>query len=128
MNKKAAITLFIIIGIVMLLSFGAVIGIYSAMKDRTKEPVREVPLEVKPIEKFVQECFEDVSKIAVYYNSLNSGYYNRPIKTVRTDLSNPAIYLDNGDDFSPSLIELENQIKYFIEDNIDKYSAEAYDI
>jgi len=76
-NKKSQITVFIIIGVILLFSTALVIYI----KNQVSVPVREVkvaveqvPTEVQPVQVFVTECLEQVSKEALNLIGAHGGY------------------------------------------------------
>ncbi|MFC1691249.1 hypothetical protein ACFL0W_03645 [Nanoarchaeota archaeon] len=76
-NKKAQITVFIIVGIILLFSSALVFYIKNKVAEG-KPPiapiVERVPLEVAPVKAFVDQCVEEVSKDALLLIGNNGGF------------------------------------------------------
>jgi len=77
MNKKAQLTIFIIIGIVLLFSAALIIYIKQSITEY-KPPVEiafeEVPTELQPLQRFVTICVESTAKEAIIKAGVQGGY------------------------------------------------------
>ncbi len=76
-SKKSQITAFIIIGVVLLFSTALVLyikGQVSAPAREVKVAVEKVPNEVQPVQQFVTDCLESVSKEALVLIGAHGGY------------------------------------------------------
>lgn len=76
-NKKSQITVFIIIGVILLFSTALVLYIksqISATEQDVKVSVEKVPNEVQPIQQYVTECLYTVSKQAFDMVGAHGGY------------------------------------------------------
>ena len=74
-NKKAQITIFLIIGVVILIVAGVFIYLRQPVDEVTLETsVEKVPLELKPIQNFVESCLNKVSKEALILIGSHGGY------------------------------------------------------
>jgi len=120
--KRGQVTYFIIAGLIVLI---AVILIFSArlsfLKDVYEEQTNKligVPADIKPVEDYVQECLNDVSKTGVDFVLLQGGYYN-PNNSIELDLFKVAYWYDNKD-ISPSLETVQNEISKFINANLNE--------
>jgi|GEM_PF-3473174 len=95
LRKKSQITIFIILGVIILV----VTSLFFIMKRETgieqiEQAGEEVPLEVKPIQEFVQSCLYKTSKEAFIMLGQHGGYidmFNEDItgKNFKLDLTDP---------------------------------------
>ena len=80
-QRRAQLTLFIIIALVLL--FSSIVAIYIAKEARkislTKEEVEKVSLESKPIKRFVESCLYDELKEGVYLAGQRGGFINESL-------------------------------------------------
>jgi len=76
-NKKAQLTIFIIIGIVLLFSAALVIYIQQSITEY-RPPVEialeQVPTELRPLQKYVTDCVNSVAKEALIKAGVQGGY------------------------------------------------------
>src|SRR3989344_9340452 len=98
--KRGQVTYFIIAGLIVLI---AVILIFSARLSLLKDVYEEqtakllgVPADIKPVEDYVQECLNDVSKTGVDFVLLQGGYY-APKEYIPLDIFKVAYWYDNKD-------------------------------
>src|SRR5574341_2475565 len=78
MSKRGQITIFIIIGIVLLLSVGVALYFYQA---RVTEPIKRlvaVPEEVQQIYDYVATCANQIGKDGLLIMGTQGGYINIP--------------------------------------------------
>ena len=75
-KKRGQLTLFIIIGIMMLLSSAMVFYIKDriANKESFEDLVGDIPMEVAPVKEFVEKCMYDLGKQAIILIGENGGY------------------------------------------------------
>lgn len=71
-SKKAQITIFIIIGLIIL--FSAAIIIYLRQEKVEEIPKIEVPQEIQPVETYVRVCIEDLAEEAILRVGETGGY------------------------------------------------------
>ena len=75
-NRKGQITMFILIGLVML----AIVGLAFFFISRAQQPVdlepTDVPAELVPIRNYVENCLYETSKSAFLVAGQNGGYIN----------------------------------------------------
>ena len=124
-KKKGQITIYIILGLVIFISF---IFIYSL----TKSPHRSTDKDIKllyqsqdlkgQVESFISGCANRLLKEAIYYNGKQGFYYyspNIPVPIPYSSLNIP-FYVFYNETFLPSHEEIENELEYYVEDNLDK--------
>ncbi|MBW2999575.1 hypothetical protein KY339_02780, partial [Candidatus Woesearchaeota archaeon] len=86
-DRKAQITTFIIIGIILLMTSAFVFYIKNRLVERAEEleeiEIVEVPLELNPIKFFVEDCLSKTAKEAVERIGANGGYIGVGVEDVR---------------------------------------------
>ena len=139
MNKRGAITLFIIIGMVFLILFSLGIYFQNYLTQGVRvTKIQDVPNELKPIYNYVTSCMEQATKEAIIWNSVQGGFkevrtnqdgglISMPF-TVTNDLGdstffNIPFYVYDSESVIPTKDELQKQlslrIKSFVLDCLD---------
>jgi len=122
MKKRGQITLFMIIGIVILLT---VVYIYYIKKGILEEP-KQIQPELVPVQDYVESCIKSLSKQAITTLGINGGYIYFPTYLA----NNPLSYLSTSimDEFKNPYwwySGIENiPTKEFMEDQIAQYLHE----
>jgi len=119
MNKrKAQVTLFIILGLVTLISIAAIVTITLHKMDVNGGPAA-ADNPAKPLEMYVSSCIEETAKDAILENSYRGGYLVLPPEST-TDLEiNAPYYLLDGTDLKPNDDRIASEIADYIDINID---------
>lgn len=78
-NKRGQVTLFIVIGLILLLAVGLTIYLYSTKEIKTIEQaelprIQQVPAEAEPIREYVKSCIEETAKDALRKLGDHGGY------------------------------------------------------
>ena len=128
-NRKAQVTLFIILGLVILIT----IGIFLLVRSETMKVLVEkilLPEEVMPVREYVQNCLEETSREGI--NRL--GALGRFIKIPDIVAKNPRAKIDlfpeagamlplwyyDGNEYKPNLDEMQKRLADYVQDNIKK--------
>ncbi len=120
MNRKGQLTVFIIIGLALLIAVGLTVYVLT---QRTIKPIEEeviVPEDVRPVYEFVQGCANDVAREGIGLLGLQGGFIDLPGIIARTptayipiDTANefkvPLWYYE-GEDRTPSIAFMEREI------------------
>jgi hypothetical protein len=106
-NKKAQITIFIIMGIIIIISVGIIF--ISKSKISQKEGI---PNEIVPIYSFVSDCIKQTGENAVNYIGETGGYSNKEKEVF------VAFYFYNETSYIISKDRLEEEISNYINENI----------
>ncbi|MBU4308472.1 MAG: hypothetical protein KJ566_01605 [Nanoarchaeota archaeon] len=106
MNKRAQITIFIILAIVVV----AGVGIYFAVSGNLNKS-KSSSLDTRQIESFVQSCIEEVGEDAIYEIGQNGGYVFAPELST---FSGVPYYFYEGNESLISKPELENEISKYV--------------
>ena len=105
MNKRGQATVFIIIGIIVVLA--VVLGlVFSGNLFSSEELV--YPAEVQDVRDYIQECVDNAAKNAVISVGYSGGYFDLPVTSFE-DVGLP-YYVYDGDNLMPSLTEVEEEI------------------
>jgi hypothetical protein len=126
--KKAQLTIFIIIGLLLLLSVGLVI--YFTTQQITKPIEEEVimPEDVRPVYEFVQACADDIAREGLGILGLQGGFIRLPGIIERT----PSAYVPldtlgafkvplwyyEGEDRTPSIGYMEREISRHVNERL----------
>jgi hypothetical protein len=127
--KKGQLTLFIIIGLIILVSAGLVVYLTT---QKIAKPVQEqviVPEDARPVYDFVQGCANDIAREGLGILGLQGGFIDLPGIIDRTPASyipldtfnqfkTPLWYYE-GEDRTPSLGYMEREIARYVNSQID---------
>ncbi len=101
-NKKAQITMFMIIGIVILIVAGIFISIRSTQQqppEKIMKQLIETPVEFQPLNDFVESCISKTSKEGIKKLGFHGGYIEPNKYGIRANVINPTA--SNGFLFNP---------------------------
>ncbi|MEA3414101.1 MAG: hypothetical protein U9Q99_01065, partial [Nanoarchaeota archaeon] len=101
MNKKAQVTIFIILSLIIIV----VVGGYFTFKNVVK--TKQNAFDVFEIQTFVKNCVEKKAEPIILQISENGGYY---LLSNFSTFSGIPIYYSNNKFYTPSLEEIENEI------------------
>lgn len=89
-NKKAQITVFIIVGVVLVISASLIFYLSKPKIEEFKEiAVEELPFELRPVNAFVESCLRDVAEDGIRLIGENGGYTNLTERGIRIDRFSP---------------------------------------
>lgn len=117
MNKKGQITIFIIIGIILLVLVALVL--YLSRESARIPAAEKIPIEAQPLKNYIDNCLTLTAIDAVKLAGMQGGYTDTPNLYLDADYSKVAYYYNKGDDNSPSRLTIESQISSFIEATLD---------
>jgi hypothetical protein len=138
-NKKSQVTVFIIVGIIVLLIFALAMYISKSNDKSVDNEIQtmKTPLEFQPIKNYVEQCIESRTQDVIRVVALQGGYYgisNYPLEYVVPGLD-VSIYLPYYlYDFENTVIDksrLEQELSYGIESSLEScmnFSMFHYDI
>ena len=108
MNKKAQVTIFIIIALIII----AGVILFFTFRENVSEKT-DYPPKTAGIYNFVEECIEQKGEEALYFIGQHGGYYFTPKPLVSPGIP---FYLISGRNYSPSKEKIENEISKYIND------------
>jgi hypothetical protein len=124
-NKRGQITLFIIIGIVVLFGVSAFLYVNQQVKKQNQPSVTEVqniPADLGPIKEYVQNCVDELAKQGFISLGLQGGYIQPP----KTYIEPPyAITIGNVNDkvSIPNLDEVKRQFQLYVKEVLQGCTA-----
>ena len=107
-NKKTQVTLFLILGLVVLI---AVFFMGYIAPDKAKS---ESPSSLLPLKSNIDFCVDEIAKQAVIYTGLYGGYYKVPEPKLVYFFDDVPYYIYQGTNTMPSLTTIEAQISNYI--------------
>lgn len=114
--KKGQITIFIIIGVLLLSGFGA----YSYLRQGEAEKVRDSEnIPVISIKNSVESCLSEVGVDAILHNSVRGGYFEPVQNSLNISGIFIPLYLDSGVLTVPDTNTLQNEISKYVDKNLD---------
>lgn len=119
MNNKGQVTVFIIIGLIVVVIAGLLLYVNSMQRDDQQlVDTLELPLEIQPIHNYVSTCIKDTATRGLYLLAIQGGYINLPSEYLSADYSDVGYsYYYEGS----SLVtkeEMESQLEQFINENV----------
>lgn len=124
MKKRGQITVFIILGITLLLLVVAFLSLKSFITAQhakvEEEKTQQTILSGESIKAYVQSCIERTTKDAILENSFSGGYFILPKKSTKDLFYNVPYYFQNEQDLSPPDELIANEIVKYIDEKLDQ--------
>jgi len=121
MEKKGQVTLFIILGLVILIIVASLV--YYKLSSTEKEmnlqeyKAEVVPEGIVPVKNLIDNCVKDISMTGMSFVMLQGGYYE-PQDAINLEGFDIAYWYKNKD-VSPSLASISNEIATYINKNLN---------
>ena len=116
MNERSQMTMYVILGIVILIVIGIIFflktNIINSLSNQEQQKIKEVPPQVQVINDFVQDCLESTSRDALYIIGQQGGYFVIPNLSTSNGIS---YYFYNNKPYIPSREVIENEISKYID-------------
>ncbi|MCX6711670.1 MAG: hypothetical protein NT139_01360, partial [Candidatus Woesearchaeota archaeon] len=124
-NKKAQVTFFIILGIIIIGLIGLIIyirtGSFKLGSNIEIEKGVSTSLQLNVIKEYVDNCLEETSKDGLFIIGKQGGYYNTP-KSISTILigENVTYYYFNKKIYIPEISVIQKELGNYISNNLIK--------
>ncbi len=124
-SRKGQLTVFIIIGIVLL--FSTALVLYLTHQKVNNLPKVEVPSEVEPVHNYVTSCLESVGRQGLVLLGLQGGFINVPdkilyeksyVKIGKTGFIKVPYWYYRGESRIPSIEFMERELSSYTEKNL----------
>ena len=112
-NKKGQVTIFIIIGILIVVG----VVLYFVLSGESTEEQPQVDAEIQPIYNYVQECLDESVNEGIFYIAERGGYYNLS-GVQKTSVLEIPYYIQKTSVTMISKQEMENQLSNSIKDDV----------
>lgn len=110
-NKKAQLTLFIILGILILIA-GGIVFYYSTTSQ--EQEMETLPPSAETIKSFIDSCIDKTTKEGIYFIALQGGYYDGDSLSKRFfDIEIPYYWFDR-EDTMPTMYTIEYELSKYI--------------
>ena len=119
MKKRGQITVFMIVGILILLIVALTLFFTRNISEEEQdlELSESAPIETGALKMFVESCLRKTSYDAIYYNYINGGFYKPQFITLYNQWAVPYYYY-LGDGYIPLETQIEEGLQQYIENNI----------
>lgn len=121
MQKRGQITIFIIIGIIILFVTGMIFWLNGRSVTQDIQNVETIPADTSSVQMYVEECLQSSLKKSAFFVASQGGYYDLPEKSTKDALVNVPYYVDAEAILVPSVSIVEKSIA----DGIDVYMNEC---
>jgi hypothetical protein len=127
-KRKAQITIFIIIGVLIVAIVGAVVyfGKLKVDADLSNWPAELKP-QVENIQESIINCRDDISKEALVIIGIQGGYHNAPAQSVDLSWGFIPYYYNEGAYLMPSNEVIEGELEDYVNDNLN-YCIESINL
>ena len=135
MKKKSQITIFVLLGLLLLISFGFVYYLKNDPKQPEIEKIVKASFDINPIRLYIQNCIQGAGKDALISIGKRGGYIQLKKPYLNDSNFNLPYYIFNGIDFSPSLKDIEKEISKYVGsnlksciNNLEEFKKQGFDI
>lgn len=118
MSKKGQITIFIILGFILLIAVGFIFYIKGSNGVDAGEILAKTPIEMQPVRLFVDSCVKDVAIPGIYLLASKGGYIYSYDKVLNVEYGPVAYHIENSEDISPDKEFMERELAKFIEESL----------
>lgn len=131
MIRKGQITLYIIMGVILLAIIFATIYLLRPGDTEVKQTIT-LSQEAQTVKRFVDSCLDKTVNGGVLYIASQGGHLTSPEKSLRSDYSQIPYYYDKGENLVISQEELQTNLENYITESlplcIDGFRTFDYDI
>ena len=119
MNRKAQVTVYILLALILLIGFGFVFYLQSSeVKQAEIKKISELPLNFVPIKNYVESCIQNVGKDGILLIGKRGGYVNLPKYNTQYFIIKTAYYFYLDKDIIPSKNRLEQELSEYMNEEL----------
>jgi len=119
MVKRGQVTVFVIIGILILLVIGILLYFQFGLKEVFEES--KVAVEAQPVKEIIDDCVEKVSLSGLELIGQQGGYIDIGVKdSLKLDTVNSVYWVDESGIVVPELKNMEKELEDYVEDNLEE--------
>ncbi len=121
-RRKAQVTTFVIVGVVILFIVGTLIYTQAIRKDSGSKAVVGImrAQHVDQVYKFVESCVKEVVPEGLFLLGAQGGYVKLPADALQTEEGKIAFFFKAGQPSVPSLEVINSQMALFVRENLPK--------
>ena len=117
--RKSQVTLFIIVGIVILIMVAFIAYLISSDLDGEAEHHEDTPAWARPVETFYKSCLDSVVDEGINRLSMRAGYYDLPLLAFNSMYGEVPYYFYFGESLFPGVERFEREMEKYINRNLD---------
>ncbi|MDD5253533.1 MAG: hypothetical protein PHG05_00310 [Candidatus Nanoarchaeia archaeon] len=114
MQKRGQITLFVIIGILILV----VVGLFLFFRENSRNQSDMNSLMLEKFNPYVKSCLKEIGEKALLYVTRHGGYYKIPNEVLKSALLDIPYYSVSKNKYIPSVNRIEDETSGYINENI----------
>jgi len=118
-DKKSQITIFIIMGLVIICFVGLYFYISVHIEKGESWPIIEDPAIEQPVKLFVESCLKKTAQQGIYFIGMQGGYYAVPDFSEKFSIISVPYYFYHGNLSYPSKHIIESELSDYVADNIE---------
>ncbi len=120
MQKRGQVTVFVVVGIIILLSLVAILAVKSFFMEEqgktAEEQVKQASLTGSSVHNYIRFCLSEVAEDAILYVARHGGYYQLPPSSNEV-MGLPFLYVD-GESRLMTKEELQEQISSYVNNEL----------
>jgi hypothetical protein len=106
-NKKAQLAIFIIIALTIVVAIALLLIALKSSKENNS-----VPIEVQPVNSFIEGCVKQVAEESIYNIGQTGGYFDLPEKSTKNKIAYHYYLKEN---IMPSRANIEDEIEKYVD-------------
>lgn len=115
MDKRGAVTAFLIVGLILVIIGGMVFFMrseyFSSLMGAQQAKAKAIPLELQPVNSYIESCIKSTANEGLLVIGQSGGYFTIPKESI---LLFPYYFYDNKS-FVPELNRIESQLAEYVE-------------
>ncbi|MFA5856215.1 MAG: hypothetical protein WC867_02585 [Candidatus Pacearchaeota archaeon] len=106
-NKKAQLAVFIIIALAIIVAIALILVAVKSSKENNN-----VPIEVQPVNSFIEACVKQVAQESIYNIGQTGGYFDLPEKSTKNNIAYHYYLKEN---IMPSRAMIESELEKYVD-------------
>ena len=118
-DKKGQVTVFIILGVLILAVFASYF-FFKSFTTTESLSAQEIIVDTTPIQLYVEGCLEKTAQDTINFISLQGGYYHLPKTYLDYSFVKIPYYFDDGNENFPSKENIASEMEKYFKINLPK--------
>lgn len=119
--KKAQISIFVIVGVILVLLSFLAYSYFSDDNESNTETVltQSANQDISDLKNYVEDCLYKTAESAILFNAIHGGIYDIQNNQLTVNLNDTEMYVVKGESSYPTLTDLELDLGKFVDRRID---------